>query len=72
MVERELSNGWNKIVFDDENPRITLDNAVRVANREIVYRMEEFGYVEEGNVIRPYRVPTIYNIREWLTEHAND
>jgi ABC-type glycerol-3-phosphate transport system substrate-binding protein len=72
MVERELSNGWNKIVFDDENPRITLDNAVRVANREIVYRMEEFGYVEEGIVIRPYRVPTIYNISEWLTEHTND
>jgi ABC-type glycerol-3-phosphate transport system substrate-binding protein len=72
MVERELSNGWNKIVFDDENPRITLDNAVRVANREIVYRMEEFGYVEEGVVIKPYRVPTIYNIGEWLTEHPND
>ncbi len=72
MVERELSNGWNKIVFDDENPRITLDNAVRVANREIVYRMEEFGYVDEGIVIKPYRVPTIYNIGEWLTEHPND
>ena len=72
MVERELSNSWNRIVFNDSNPRITLDNAVRVANREILYRMEEFGYVENGQVIRPYRVPTILNIQEWLTEHDND
>lgn len=72
MVERELSNGWNKIVFGDENARITMDNAVRVANREIIYRMEEFGYVQQGIVVRPYLVPTIYNINEWLTEHKND
>jgi ABC-type glycerol-3-phosphate transport system substrate-binding protein len=72
MVERELSNAWNRIVFDDANPRVTLDNAVKIANREILYRMEEFGYVENGVVIRPYRVPTIYNIHEWLKEHGND
>ena len=72
MVERELSNAWNKIVFDDANPRIALDNAVRIANREIIYRMEEFGYAENGVGIRPYRVPTIYNIDYWLKEHDND
>ena len=72
MVERELSNAWNKIVFDDANPRIALDNAVRIANREIIYRMEEFGYAENGVGIRPYRVPTIHNIDYWLKEHDND
>lgn len=68
MVEREISNAWNQIVFDDANPRITLDNAVRIANREIVYKMEEFDYVVDGVVIRPYKVPTIHNIQDWLTE----
>ncbi len=72
MVERELSNAWNRIVFNDANPRITLDNAVRIANREIIYRMEEFGYVEQGQVVRPYKVPTIRNIHDWLKEHPRD
>jgi ABC-type glycerol-3-phosphate transport system substrate-binding protein len=66
MVEREISNAWNTIVFDDANPRITLDQAVKTANREILYKMEEFGYVENGVVLRPYLVPTIDNIGYWL------
>lgn len=72
MVERELSNAWNKIVFDDANPRITLDNAVRIANREIVYRMEEFGYVENSQIIKPYPVPTIETIDYWLRGRNHD
>ncbi len=72
MVEREISNAWNTIVFDDANPRVTLDEAVKTANREILYKMEEFNYVENGVVIRPYNVPTIYNIEYWLTERDDN
>ncbi len=72
MVEREISNAWNRIVFNDQNPRIAMDRAVRVANREIIYRMEEFGYVENGQVLRPYNVPTINNIDYWLRERDDD
>ena len=72
MVEREISNAWNTIIFDDANPRIALDEAVKTANREIIYRMEEFGYVDNGEVVKPYIVPTIYNIDLWLKEHTND
>jgi len=68
MVERELSNAWNKIVFDDANPRITLDEAVKTSNREILYKMEEFGYTSNGKILKPYTVPTIYNIEYWLKE----
>lgn len=71
MVEREISNAWNQIVFDDTNPRITLDEAVRSANREILYKMQEFDYVENGVVLKPYTVPTIHNIENWLTERDN-
>lgn len=72
MVEREISNAWNSIIFDDVNPRIALDEAVKTANREIVYRMEEFGYVVDGEVVKPYIVPTIYNIDYWLKEADHD
>ncbi len=68
MVEREISNAWTTIVFDGTNARQALDEAVRIANREILYKMAEFGYTENGEIIKPYRVPTIYTIDEWLTE----
>ncbi len=72
MVEREISNAWNRIVFDDMNPRIAMDRAVRISNREILYRMEEFGYVEDNVVLKPYNVPTIDNIDYWLRERDDD
>ncbi len=72
MVEREISNAWNTIVFDDANPRITLDEATKTANREILYKMEEFDYVVDGVIVKPYRVPTIYNIDYWLRGRGDD
>jgi len=73
MVEREISNAWTKIVFEGTNPRQALDEAVRISNREIIYKMGEFGYTRNGVILKPYRVPSIYNIHEWLTEvnHAS-
>lgn len=73
MVERELSNAWTKIVFEGTNPRQALDESVRISNREIIYKMAEFGYTDNGVILKPYRVPSIYNIHEWLTEvnHAS-
>lgn len=72
MVERELSNAWTKIVFDGTNPRQALDEAVRISNREILYKMAEFGYTRQGVIIKEYIVPSIYNIDLWLTEVRND
>ena len=69
MVEREISNAWTKIVFDGTNARIALDEAVRISNREILYKMAEFGYYQGDT----YPVPSIYTIDNWLTEvdHAS-
>lgn len=69
MVEREISNAWTEIVFNGANPRQALDQAVRLANREILYKMEEFGYVKNGVMIKPYPVPNINNIDYWLREN---
>lgn len=68
MVEREISNAWTSMVFDGANPRLALDEAVRVSNREILYKMAEFGYVENGVPVKNYPVPTMDNIDYWLTE----
>jgi ABC-type glycerol-3-phosphate transport system substrate-binding protein len=72
MVERELSNAWTKIVFEGTNPRQALDEAVRISNREILYKMGEFGYTENGVIIKDYTVPSIKNIDLWLTEVDHD
>ncbi len=73
MVERSISNAWTSIVFEGTNPRQALDEAVRVSDREIIYKMAEFGYTENGGVIvKEYIVPSIYNIDRWLTEVNHD
>ena len=70
MVERELSNAWTNIVFYGMNPRQAIDEAVRISNREIIYKMAEFGYTFQGQILKPYPVPTIENIDEWLVAYA--
>lgn len=66
MQERELSNAWNRIVFDGMNPRVAIDNAVVTINREITRKMEEFGYLENGVVVREFTIPTIETIEGWM------
>lgn len=68
MAERELSNAWNKIVFDDANPRSAIDDSITVINREIRRKMEEFGYTKNGEVIKSYEVPTIEKIEGWVRD----
>ncbi len=72
MVERSISNAWTSIVFEGTNPRQALDEAVRVSDREIIYKMAEFGYTENGVIVKEYIVPSIYNIDRWLTEVNHD
>jgi len=69
IIEREISNIWNRVVFDGENLRASIDASVIRINREIRRRMEEFGYVDnQGNSIRPYILPTIELVEEWLRD----
>jgi ABC-type glycerol-3-phosphate transport system substrate-binding protein len=71
MQERELSNIWNRIVFDGANPRVAIDRSVIAINREITRKMEEFGYLgENGQRIREFIIPTIETVIGWM-ENAN-
>lgn len=66
MQERELSNVWNRIVFDGANPRAAIDRAITIINREIARKMEEFGYLDEGVRVRDFHIPTIDTVRGWI------
>ncbi|XID92564.1 extracellular solute-binding protein [Paenibacillaceae bacterium WGS1546] len=66
MIERELSNIWTKVVFDGENIRSTVEEAVNEINKETIRKMEEFGYMKQGQVVAPYRVTTIEDVESWV------
>jgi ABC-type glycerol-3-phosphate transport system substrate-binding protein len=68
MEEREISNAWNKIVFDGVNPRVAMDSAIITINREFARKMEEFGYIQNGKVVRVYQVPTIDTVKRWIAD----
>ena len=70
MQERELSNVWNRIVFDGVNARVAIDRAITIINREITRKMEEFGYLDDGVRVREFHVPLIEMVEGWMN-HAD-
>ena len=72
MIERSISDAYSKIVFNGTNVRIALDDAVIESNREIERKMTEFKYMSGGKKIKDYKVPSIYNINDWLTQRKEE
>ncbi|AIO18873.1 maltose ABC transporter periplasmic protein [Candidatus Izimaplasma bacterium HR1] len=72
LVERELSNAWNKVVNDGTNPRVAIDDAVIIINRELKRKLTEFGYYEDGVRIKDFLVPTSDNIHLWMIEGSDE
>jgi ABC-type glycerol-3-phosphate transport system substrate-binding protein len=69
MLEREISNIWNKTVYQGTNVRSAIEDGLIVANKEIIRKMIEFGYLDQnGNVLKPYLLPTIETIGWWIDE----
>jgi ABC-type glycerol-3-phosphate transport system substrate-binding protein len=68
MQERELSNIWNRMVFDGVNPRVAIDRSIIIINREITRKMEEFGYLKEGEQVREFKIPTIETVMAWMED----
>jgi ABC-type glycerol-3-phosphate transport system substrate-binding protein len=58
MLERELSNLYNAVVVDGKKLRTSVDNAVKRIDRETMRKLEEFGYAKNGEMIKPYPVPS--------------
>jgi len=68
MQERELSNVWNRIVFDGVNPRVAIDASITIINREILRKMEEFGYTVDGVRVRDVTIPSIEMVKGWMAD----
>ncbi len=68
MQERELSNVWNRIVFDGVNPRVAIDASITIIDREILRKMEEFGYTVDGVRVRDVTIPSIEMVKGWMAD----
>ena len=67
MLEREMSNAFNAIVVDGQTAQSRIDQAVKVIDREIIRKLEEFGYIDsDGNTIKDYVIPSIDSIKAIL------
>ncbi|MFZ9139547.1 MAG: ABC transporter substrate-binding protein, partial [Bacilli bacterium] len=67
MVERELSNIWNKVVFQGVNLRTAIEDSLIIANKEIRRKMVEFRFIDQqGNSLKPYILPTKETISDWI------
>jgi len=66
MVERSLSNIWNEVVYDGVTLRTSVEDHSMTANRELVRKMIEFGYItSNGQTIRSLNLPTLETLRLW-------
>ncbi len=66
LVERSLSDIWNKMINDGVSAQVVIDEQTIPINREIKKKMRELGYLdEEGNVIRPYVIRDV----DWIEEN---
>ena len=71
IIEREISNIWNSVVFNDENLRSTVSDSIIKQNKEIGRKMQEFGYMDEqGNPIKSYIYPTAKTVQAWKDGRA--
>jgi ABC-type glycerol-3-phosphate transport system substrate-binding protein len=67
MLERELSNIWNKVVYQGINLRTAIEDSLIITNKEITRKMIEFGYLDrQGTVLKPYQLPTLETVDAWL------
>lgn len=65
IVEREISQIWNKVVIDKVPLRQAISESVPKINRELVRKLDEFHYIDaDGN--STYEVPLSSNINSWL------
>lgn len=67
MLEREISNVWNKVVYDGENVRTAIEDATIIIDKEITRKMIEFEFINsQGDVIKAYILPTKESLSDWV------
>jgi ABC-type glycerol-3-phosphate transport system substrate-binding protein len=69
IIEREISNIFNNVIYEDANLRSAVSDSILKMNKEIKRKMEEFKYIDSsGNVIKPFIIPKVSDIERWLQD----
>ena len=71
IVEREISQIWNKVVIEKIPLRQAISESVPKINRELVRKLNEFGYIDSSGA-STYRVALKKNINEILKRTGNE
>ncbi len=67
LLERSISDIWNKMIDDGTSAQVAVDEKVIPINREIRKKMKELGYYDEkGNLLKPYVIRDI----DWIEEQV--
>ncbi|MCR5153623.1 MAG: extracellular solute-binding protein, partial [Lachnospiraceae bacterium] len=70
LVERSLSDIWNKMINEGVSAQVVIDEQTIPINREIKKKMKELGYTDEdGNLIKPYVIRDIDWVEEQIEAH---
>lgn len=57
LLERTISNIWTTMVFDGTSAQVAVDEAKSDVNKEIVRKMQEFGfYNEDGELVKDFKL----------------
>lgn len=69
MIERQTSDVWNGVVVDQESLVEEIDRATLVTNRELIRKLEEFGFCDkDGKMIRNYSMDAYADLQKKLAE----
>lgn len=69
MIERQTSDVWNGVVVDYESLVEELDRASIATNRELIRKLNEFGFCDaDGNMIKNYSMYAYSDLKEKLAE----
>ena len=71
MLERELSNAFISVVVDGTDARRALDTAVKRINRETYRKLEEFGYYKGGQMLKPFKTPTVQVVNDLIEAYQS-
>lgn len=69
MIERQTSDVWNKVVVEHDSMVENIDRATLVTNRELLRKLEEFGFCDaDGNMIKNYSMNAYADLQAKLKE----
>lgn len=69
MLERELSNAFISVTADGVEARRAMDTAVKRIDRETFRKLEEFGFYEDGEMVRELRTPSVQVVLDIINEY---